>query len=448
MANALYGADDAQPRNALYDGADPFEAAAYRVRRSVKPSPLRDPVQGQEHQDAVANNLMDFLVSLAGSKGIGAAVQAAPRAAALLGGAALTASPVAAGDPTGKEWWRTPREPFQEPPRPELGAFAEPALTPEEAERLGKLPPGFNTLGPKGRAAAVGQVQTNQRDALDAKIARARADFEANKNRSLSDYDANLARRRADYEAQQAGLDERDFAYKKANQSTAEAYPAETAALPYGFAALGGIGTQAARYGLLARNNSLMGKMEGAIAGGQQAAALPGRSAATLARREGALSELQSARGPGGVDKMVDASPGLLSGPGAVGVGSSMMAGAEGAMLPYQIDKATLPPGSHGREEADDIRNWFYKSLGGILPGALGGSAAMSIPLRGGSVVAPLSRMEGVISELEALKAADAAKAAGKSVPKKAKPRPRNELMLDNDVMPYSPPNRLMGPAL
>lgn len=447
MPNALYNAND-DSRNALYDGTDPFEAAAYRVKRSVKPSPLRDPVQGQEHQDVVANNLMDFLVSLAGSKGIGAAVQAAPRAAALLGGAALTASPVAAGDPTGKEWWRTPREPFSEPAKPEIGAFVEPALSPDESERFGKTPPGFDKLGPRGRASAVGKQQEDQRAALDAKIARARSDFEASRNRNLADYDADLSRRRAEYEAQQSQLDARDLEYKKANQSFAETYPAETAMLPYAGAAFGGALARAGRAGMAARNKNLVGQMEDAISGGQQAAALPGRSAATVARREGALNELQSASGAGGVGRMLPDSPGPLSTPWNVGVAGAMGGGAEGSVLPYQIDQSTLPLGSHGREEADNRINWLYKMTGGVLPGLLAGSAAMSIPLRGGSVVAPVSRMEGVIAELEALKAADAAKAAGKPVPKKAKPRVRNELMLDNDVMPYSPPNRLMGPAL
>lgn len=397
---------------------DPFERAAYRVRQGARPeggrqegalsAALSDPAFlfnaspfGITRDALSAANQGDYGRALATAsplavpfagpalRGAGALLRAAPRtagtgAAALGVGLPTTTDTAQTAEPSSSEWWRTPREGAPAVPR-----FEEPTLSPEEEQRyIAPQIQGFSQLGPKAKLEATARRDAMQKSllqdrerALTEKIARARADWEMANQQT-----------QAAHEAEQARLDQRDLEYKGANQSFREAHPNLTLGLPAAGAAIAGLIPYGGRMLTRGVNNEIGGQLSSAVA---RARASLGADAATRAAARG---EMKAGLGPGGIGRMKDESltPGGVT--GSLGVGA--LGSGEASLIPYEIDMATLPEGSHGRQEAEDYKNWLQRGGFGSLGGVLGASYGLKAPLMRSKAVPPVSEMEGLLAGL------------------------------------------------
>jgi hypothetical protein len=92
--------------------------------------------------------------------------------------------------------------------------------------------------------------------------------------------------------------------------------------------------------------------------------------------------------------------PEALSGIGLRNTLSGMGITGESAIIPYEIDRATLPDGSHGRREADDPRAWLMRGGFGSLGGLTGARIGLESPIMRGQALPPIDEMRGLLEAL------------------------------------------------
>jgi len=426
---------------------DPFEHAAYRVRQGARPEggrregaltqALSDPATifnvspfglardalhsvNEGNYGRAAMDVAPFVAGpvlgpalRAGSRVVAAAPRATAGAMGTMG--ALAAADAGERDPANPEWWRSKRE-----APPAISPFAEPTLTPEEEARY-TAPEiqGFDKLGPMGKLKA-----TEQRGVAQAKLLEDRkAALGEKTTRARADWDANRQRIQDAYEAEQARLDAEDQKFREANQSFREAHPDLATALQFA-----GAGT-AAGFPLLARglrlraNNKVLGQLDDAIAAGETARAVPRNVPGALSDRIGAAERLRGAIGPQGVGRIKDTELSLPA--QAAWATGGALEGALGSEIPYIVDVESLPSESHGRTEANDWANWLSRAAYGAIPAGMAGFMGARVPMSKGAVP-DIPRAEGLIKGLEYKERAPRAPrkpSADAANPAEAKPR-------------------------
>jgi hypothetical protein len=299
----------------------------------------------------------------------------------------------------------------EQPPRPNLEGLGPMARKETQARYDTRLE----------RAQAAAEDARKEYAARQAKMDDAATRFLENKtDKARQDWERARDAALEAHAAEQARLDQRDIAYKLQNQSFRESHPNLTLAAPAIGAGIAGAIPYGGRMAARRVNNTMADQLFEAV--GRARGAI-GSDAATRAAARG---EMKAGLGPSGVGRMVNEAPG--TGTSLASLGTGALSSAEAGLIPYEIDMATLPEGSHGRQEAENYRNWLqrggFSSLGGLLAASYG----LKAPLAGQKLVPPTAEMEGLLSGLVTPRAP---KASAQKAP--APPRKRRLIAVSNE---------------